>query len=110
VKAIYFSKNYVKLHHNIFTTIRRYDRYDYGTYRVVVNCNGKKWEFEAVLLLKFKAYLSELSTAFLCYDTGAKTREEAIELLNSFYKKPIKQDEELTVLLFKKIIDTSKWF
>ncbi|KYC53839.1 MAG: hypothetical protein AMQ22_00038 [Candidatus Methanofastidiosum methylothiophilum] len=34
---------------------------------------------------------------FLLKDTGRATREEAVELLNSFYKKPIAKDEKLTI-------------
>jgi len=59
-------------------------------------------KFPATLVLKTKMALNNIPTPFLCYDTETESREDAIKLLNSFYKKPISEDEELTILFFKR--------
>jgi len=102
MRVIKFSRDYSKLYAHIFPTIRRYDHYPYGEYQVVVKKKDGLEIFFAKLILKVKVELKNIPTEFLVYDTDTNTREEAVNLLNSFYKKPISEDEELTILLFKR--------
>lgn len=50
------------------------------------------------IIFKHQKSLQELEDSFLLQDTGCKTRESAIQLLNSFYQKPIDITEKLTIL------------
>jgi len=100
--VIKFSRDYSKLYTHIFPTIRRYDHYPYGEYQVVVKKKGGLEIFFAELILKVKVELKNLPTKFLVYDTDTNTREEAVRMLNSFYRTPIDKNEKLTVLWFKR--------
>lgn len=98
LQVIKFTHDYPKLDDEKFTTIRRYG----GRYKVgeVYEVKAPSQRFIAFLVSKEKKTLEEMSTAFLCYDTNTANREEAIKVLNSFYKKPISETEKLSVLTF----------
>lgn len=94
---ITFSHDYPKLKQAKFSTIRRYDKdYEPGQIRLVRM--QSKWLGKAKIILKHKKKLNELSDDFLAQDTNTKTRNDAINVLNSFYDNPIAQNEQLTVL------------
>lgn len=95
---IKFSEDYPKLREEYFSTIRRYDKGFKKEQEVTIKTPTK--EFQAVIIVKFKEYLKNIPTDFLIEDTGRSTRDEAIKLLNSFYRKPIAEDEELTIYIF----------
>lgn len=105
---ITFSHDYSKLGYRFFGTIRRYDRYpgQREILEVRVRVKDKKFKFKAKILAKIKRKLREISTDYLRYDTDKPTREKAIELLNSFYQKPLDPDETLTILLLKRISES----
>ena len=95
---ILFSEDYPKLHEPKFTTIRRHDKgYEKTQVRPVTL---KEKGFIGKVLIKFKHFktLPEIDTQFLLRDTGRPTRDAAIALLNSFYKTPILETEELCIL------------
>lgn len=99
-KIIRFSHHYSKLDEKLFSTIRRYDKYSiYDSFLVT----SRGLVFEALLINKIKIMLKNIPTAFLLYDTDAKTRKEAIKILNSFYQKKIKNDEYLTILFLLRV-------
>jgi len=99
---IKFSHEYPKLRETIFPTIRRYDRYPSpGT---IMTVKTPLETFKATLIEKWKMPLNRISPHFLCYDSNTVTREEAIKRFNSFYRKPLAEDEMLTVLWFRKIL------
>ena len=104
---IKFSHRYSKLSGKVFTTIRRYDRYTADKqYEVDVKFGfGKTHRFDAFLLDKYKRRLRDIPTGLLLYDTDEPTRERAVELLNSFYRKRVEDDEVLTILLFMRLED-----
>lgn len=97
---IKFSYDYSKLEENTFTTIRRYDRYDPSEH-ITVKTPTKT--FPAIIIGKTKARLSQLSDSFLLRDTDTKNRADAIKVLNSFYRKPVTEDEVLTILIIEKV-------
>jgi len=99
-RKIGFSKWYSKLEKQAFTTIRRYDHYEVGQVYLITTTRGA---FYARLARKEKQALRDLPTVFLLRDTDCETREEALQLLNSFYRKPISEDEQLTILYLEKI-------
>lgn len=101
VDTMSFSERYPKLEDPVFTTIRRSDKYGEGGDRVRVVVKGEQ-EFDAVILMKVSANLSSLSTQFLTYDTGADSRNEAVDILREFCVD-LDADAELTVYLLKKI-------
>ena len=95
-KVIAFSHDYSKLHKKTFSTIRRRDKgFEPGDVVWIRGVNG--WMGQARILLKHKKSLRELNTEFLLQDTDCTTRQEAIALLQSFYKKPLLIDEKLTI-------------
>jgi hypothetical protein len=98
-QIIKFSKNFSKLDKNKFTTIRRYDKYEEGG---LLKVKTPKTTFEVIVSKKIKKPLGEIDTPFLLKDTDTKTREEALKLINSFYKKPLQDQEVLTILFLKK--------
>ena len=92
---IKFSHDYSKLDYPVFPTIRRYDRYELSEH---IQVKTPTKNFPALIISKAFVKLSLLQTEFLCLDTDTKTREEAYKVLNSFYRKPITEEEVLTVL------------
>lgn len=83
-----FSRDWPKLDAPIFTTIRKshapYEA-DEGT---VFDVETPTRRFTAVLLFNTGSSIEDLSTDLLCYDTDTKTREEALAVLNGFYRNP----------------------
>jgi len=92
-----FSHYYSKFNKNKFTTIRRHNH----GYKVGKNLNivvkGKMLGVAKIIFMHVTE-LENIKTEFLLQDTDKKSRKEAIALLNSFYQKPI-QDEELLIIL-----------
>jgi len=98
-RIIKFSREYSKLNYPLFTTIRRYDKYDVNEEYLV---KTPERIFRAFLFFKTKIKLKDIPTRLLIYDTGALCRAEAEGLLSDFYKNPISPREELTILFFIK--------
>jgi hypothetical protein len=101
-QIIKFSKNFPKLDKDKFTTIRRYDKYKEGG---LLKVRTPKTTFQAVISRKTKKPLGEIDTPFLLEDTNTQTREEALKLINSFYRKPLQDQEVVTILYLTKIED-----
>lgn len=97
---IKFSHDYRKLQDRLFTTIRRRD--DYPEVGEEVQVRAPSSSFAAVILWKILITLEEIPTSLLCHDTDTETRENALKLLNSFYRKPIQPFENLTLILLLK--------
>ena len=104
MKYLKFSHHYPKLEHKIFPTIRRRDRYAVGS---TILIKEPEHQFEAKILIKFHKRLFQIPTPLLCYDTNTETREEAIELINSFYRNPLSDLEHLTILFLEKLDQSS---
>ncbi|MHA1409801.1 MAG: hypothetical protein ACTSQY_05785 [Candidatus Odinarchaeia archaeon] len=64
-RQIVFSRWYSKLEDKVFTTIRRYDRYEENQIYLIVT---PRYSFYARLYLKEKLALKEISTGFLLED------------------------------------------
>lgn len=102
MKRLKFShSHYLKLQHPLFPTIRRRDKYPDAGERVEIATPQEN--FEATVVKKVKMKLGEIPTIFLRYDTAREgevpeNREEAMDILNSFYVKPLQDDEEVTVI------------
>ncbi|KXB01847.1 hypothetical protein AKJ43_03010 [candidate division MSBL1 archaeon SCGC-AAA261D19] len=94
-------RNYLKLFHPLFCTIRRRDKYpDVGE---SVTISTPEEEYEGIVAFKLRKKLKDVPTDLLRYDTARtdkipETREEAKSVLSSFYRKSIEEDEELTVI------------
>ena len=97
---IKFSHDYSKLEENTFPTIRRYDRYALSQH---ITVKTPTREFPAIIIAKTKARLEQLSDSFLLRDTDTKNRADAVKVLNSFYRKPVTEDEVLTILIIEKV-------
>jgi hypothetical protein len=100
LKPICFSHEYSKLLQPTFSTIRRYDKnYQKGQIRWIRFPNGTFKKAE--ITFKHTKKWSELTDEFIIQDTDCKTRQEALELINSFYKRPIADDEVLTIIMLR---------
>lgn len=100
-KILIFSNNWSKLNSEFFTTIRRRKKILPGeTIKVMVKTTNT--EFSVKCLLVDKVLLKDIPTVFLCYDTDTTTREEAIGVINSFYRNPILPDDFVYCFLLKK--------
>ena len=86
-----YSNNYSKLSLEEYTTIRRYSKGKVG--KIVKEDYPDGWHFAKIINVERKP-LIQITTEFLLADTDCKTRENAIELINSFYKKPIDETKE----------------
>lgn len=96
-QVLSFKHPYSKLNHVEFYTIRRYgDRYEINQDLDVF----VKHLFAGIcsVIGKLELNLSWISTKFLLYDTDQPTRKKAIDLLSSFYQKPILPSEKLTII------------
>lgn len=95
-----YSHHYSKLDQKIYTTVRRYKKGNEGD---IVNETYPDGSHKAEILLEILRSLDKMETTFLLNDTDCNTREEAIELINSFYKKPIDLDEKLFVYILQRV-------
>ncbi len=98
--VITFKQQFQKLTNNTFSTIRRHNNYKLGQ---IYEIKTPETTFNAELVKKEHKTLKEIETLFLMIDTDTDNREEAITLLNSFYKKPIKWNDELVILFFERV-------
>lgn len=88
MKRLPFSHDYPKLRDNVFTSIRRSDRF--GEEGEIIEATSPNLPpFKAIVLYKTWTDFDQLSDALLMYDTGKPSREEALDLLQSFYQNPI---------------------
>jgi hypothetical protein len=106
-KSIPFSGMYAKLKNPVFPTIRRNPKPEYGEPGDTVTISVKNGEdFEAELIAKRHVTLKSLSEDLLVYDTCPMEDgfdwdvDDAREKLNSFYQKPIRDTEKLTLYIF----------
>lgn len=104
IKKLVFSKWYKKLENDVFITLRRKPQCFAGE-KVTVVIKGLPNVFYAKCLQLLKVSLNELSNDLLLFDTDAITRSEAIELIQSFYRKELKDDEVLILHIMEKIED-----
>lgn len=95
---IKFSHEYPKLDRDCFTTIRKRDKgLKVGqTYKI----KSPTKEFNAVLTNRVKVRLDQIPDKILFFDTNTTTREEAYNLLNSFYKDPLLPSEKVMLFYF----------
>lgn len=106
-KEIPFSSMYAKLKNPVFPTIRRNPKPEYGEPGDMVKVSVKGGQdFEAELVAKRDITLNAISDDLLIFDTypldGSMDWDidDAEEKLNSFYRKPIKNTEKLTLYVF----------
>ena len=81
-----YSKDYTKLKLKKYTTIRRYPKGSVG--KVVVEYYPSGKHYARITKIERKPFV-DIPTDLLLDDTDTFTREEAFELIQSFYKKPI---------------------
>lgn len=98
MREIKFSHHYSKLNDNLFTTIRRYDRYNVGE-EVIIRTPERS--FSATILHKFKARIGELNPELLYYDTDKTNLGDVFALFNSFYRNKVTSLDRMTVLILK---------
>lgn len=97
MNQIKFGKDFKKLSHNQFTTIRRGINWIPGEiYEVITPTEVFKARLRYAIAYKLKI----LDEDFIVLDTETKSIEEAMELLNSYYDPPLGKDERVSVLLF----------
>jgi len=87
-----YSHNYSKLDKQEYTTIRRYSKAQVGD--IVREVYPKGNHFAKVKRV-VRTTLREIPTKLLLEDTDKQTREEALLLIQSFYRKQIGIDERL---------------
>ncbi len=98
-----YSHKYKKLEKDVYTTIRRYPKGKKGDVIMETYPGG---HHKAVIHDVFRIPLSFLGTGFLKLDTDCDTRQDAIDLIKSFYKKPIDLDrEKFYVYIIKRLKD-----
>ena len=104
-KILRFSRDWSKLSHPLFTTIRRRKLLEVGeTVKVVSPSN----EFEAIVLSCLKTPLCMVNNELLKWDTDSRTVKEALEKLQSFYRNQLRPTENLYIyFLLRKEADSS---
>ncbi len=86
-----YSSNYGKLYKDRYTTVRRYSKGKVGDIVPEVYPNGRH---SAKIISVERKTLNELTDKFLIADTDCENRQDAIDLLQSFYPKPIDHAKE----------------
>ena len=94
-----YSHNYSKLEKKEYTTIRRYSKGKEGEIIMEDYPNGN--HFAKIMKVERRS-LEQISTDFLMKDTDCKTRMEAIDLIQSFYKVPIDEKEKLYIYYLRR--------
>ncbi|MHA1795254.1 MAG: hypothetical protein ACTSUK_04020 [Promethearchaeota archaeon] len=95
-----YTHSYPKLKKEKYTTIRRRKFADVGDIVLERYPDG---QHHAIITKIEKKSFNEIPTLLLLEDTNTKSREEAYDLLNSFYRKPIDKNEKLYIYHLKKI-------
>lgn len=96
-----YSHNYSKLQKNEYTTIRRYPKGKIG--KIVLEKYPSGYHYAEIIGIERKSCI-QISTPFLLEDTDCLSRHEALDLIQSFYKKPIHYyKEKLYIYHLKKI-------
>lgn len=99
--------DYDKLHHAVFPTLRRRDKYgDVGDVNEVMvgpKGNRESWG-NAQIIAKETVTLLDLNNELFKYDTQAETMAEGKETINAFYRNNIGAEEEIT-LYWNKWVD-----
>ena len=81
-----YSHDYKKLRWDEYTTIRRYPKAKVG--RTVIEMYPSGMHHAKIVKIERKT-LFEMDEEFLMKDTDCENKYEAIELIKSFYQKPI---------------------
>lgn len=98
---MHYSKDYSKLKKNEYATIRRYPKGKLEDVKRESYPSGS--HFAKITNIERKP-LVQISTPFLLEDTDCETREEAVDLIGSFYQKPINYyKERLYIYYLKKV-------
>jgi len=99
---MHYSKHYSKLDDKIHTTIRRRKKGKEIGYIVPEYVDGKFISYVEVLMI-WRYILSQIPIPLLLKDTDCETPQEAIELIQSFYLKPIEETEKLYIFKLRKV-------
>ena len=94
-----YSHDYSKLKNETYTTIRRHPKGKIGT---ITNENYPSGSHLAIIENIKRMTIDEMSISMIQQDGDVKTREEFLDLLNSFYRKPIKRNEKLYIYFLRK--------
>ena len=81
-----YSHNYTKLGYHHYTTIRRYSKGKVGD---IVLERYPKGQHKARIVDLERKSLDNIPSHIIEFDTDCNSREEAYQLFQSFYKKPI---------------------
>ncbi|UJG43608.1 MAG: ASCH domain-containing protein [Candidatus Heimdallarchaeum endolithica] len=105
MKVLKFSHLYTKIDDlqsgQTITTIRRRLKGIQINDCIYVKLNNRYLCIAKIVKIE-KKKLKDISTDLLKKDTDKKTRQEAVQLLNSFYRNKITEDEELFIFYLKK--------
>lgn len=96
-----YSLNYKKLYKDEYTTIRRYSKGKAGDTVREVYPNGKH---DARIIMVQRKTINGMTEKFLQDDTDCATKQDAIDLLQSFYRKPIDHAKERLYVYYLKRI------
>ena len=102
MKNLVFSKWYEKLDNDLFITLRKKPQCFAGEV-VKVTIKKEPIYFEARCLQLFTRSLGELSDWLLMFDTDTSSRKDAIALLQSFYRNPLRKNELFMVHVMVKV-------
>jgi len=89
-----YSHNYSKLKKKYYTTIRRYPKGKVGD---VVRETYPNGYHHAKIIQVGRMKISEITTQMLKEDADVNSRGEFLELINSFYSKPILNETKVYV-------------
>ena len=101
-----FSSDYNKLNDELFTTIRRNDKPHYQEGKLIMIKSPSRYidrVFKAIIVMKIKRKLKDIPLDFLLQDTETQSYIEAMNVFKRFYQTPLDPNEELTILILKKI-------
>jgi len=105
MKELKFSHLYTKIDDlqsgQTITTIRRRRKSIQIKDCIYVRLNNRYLCIAEIVKIE-KKRLKDISTDLLKKDTDKKTRQEAVRLLNSFYRNKITEDEELFIFYLRK--------
>ena len=102
MKKLIFSKWYEKLGNPLFITLRKRPLCFAGE-KVKVEIKNEPIMFHAQCLQLIPLPLDEITDELLLFDTDTKTRREAINLLQSFYRKKIQPTDKWYLHILRRI-------
>ena len=101
-----YSKKYTKLNRQRYTTIRRHPKGK--RWAIVLETYPGGMHFAKIIDIRRRTFI-QLSLKLLQKDTDCVTKQEAFDLFNSFYKKPINQFSEKLYIYTMQKLRSDRW-